>query len=270
MDYAVHDALRAGFGRLVAVIRPEMAAWFETSLAERMRRHIPVAYALQRLEGLPGEFKPPPGRTRPWGTGHAVLAVEHMIHEPFAVLNADDFYGPAAYAAMSDFLQGEQQPDLPAYAVVGYALRETLPDAGPVSRALCRCTPDRWLQEIIEIPRMEKQGAGGRFVDRDGKTRTVGGDELVSMNMWGFTPRVFHQLREGFVSFLRQAPSSSETEFLLPVAINDLIRAACCRVKVLPGGSVWCGMTNPQDKARVARLIRQRVARGEYPQELWA
>jgi dTDP-glucose pyrophosphorylase len=269
IDYSIYDALRAGFGKVVFVVRPETEAAFRGSFGQRIEKHAPVGYAQQRLDGLPPGFDVPPGRTKPWGTGHAVLAVENLVHEPFAVVNADDFYGASSFMALNTFLQQEEEATAPSYAVVGYSLGNTLTEAGSVNRAVCRCTPDGWLQDIVEIMGIERHGPDGRFTDHLGVEQVIGGDTPVSMNMWGFRPSIFEHLWEAFRRFLQGEGASCEAEFHLPSAVRDLIRNGLAQVRVLPAGDLWSGVTHPQDKARVATLIHELVDRGEYPRELW-
>lgn len=268
MDYSVYDALRAGFGRIVFVIRPEIEAAFGATLGRRFEKHVSVACALQDLSALPAGFDLPSGRTKPWGTGQAVLAAESVVDEPFAVVNADDFYGADSFAVLSGFLQREQG-DVPTYAMVGYALRDTLSDVGCVSRAVCRCTSDGWLQSIAEIAGIEKCGPDGRCTDDAGRSQILSGDGLVSMNMWGFTPAVFDALRSAFRGFLQNHGGSNEAEFYLPSVIQDLIRTGRAGVRVLPSKDAWCGVTHPRDKTRVVAMIHELVARGVYPRALW-
>ncbi|HUU83540.1 MAG TPA: NTP transferase domain-containing protein [Phycisphaerae bacterium] len=269
IEYAVYDARQAGFGRVVLVVHPESEVGLRASLGRRLEKHVSVTYALQRPDDLPDGVALSSDRAKPWGTGHAVLAARDVVHGPFAVVNADDFYGADAYAALGGFLRQKPALGVPTYAMVAYALGETLADTGAVARAICRVAPDGRLQEIEEVFGIEKHGPDGRFVDEGGETRFVGGDTPVSMNMWGFTPAVFDQLADGFRGFLRKPRRSSEAEFLIPTVVNDLIRAGTARVTVLPGGGPWCGMTNPQDKERVTGLIREWVAQGRYPEKLW-
>jgi dTDP-glucose pyrophosphorylase len=269
MDYSIYDALRAGFGKAVFVIRPDMEDAFGETIGRRYEQHIPVAYAFQRLDALPSRFTPPPGRQKPWGTGQAVLAAEAQVHEPFAAINADDFYGANSFAVLAKFLPQEDAADVPTYAMVGYTLRETLAEAGSVNRGCCRCAPGGWLERITEVVGLERHGPDARYTDESGNAQTIGGDELVSMNLWGFRPIFFEQLGALFDGFLRKNGASQTAEFHLPTAIQDLIHAGRARVRVLPTPDTWVGVTHREDKARVVRMIRELVAQGRYPQKLW-
>ncbi|MFQ5805384.1 MAG: NDP-sugar synthase [Phycisphaerae bacterium] len=269
MDYSMYDAIRAGFGKAVFVIRPDMEAAFKETIGRRYEKRIPVACAFQRLGAVPAGFTVPPGRKKPWGTGHAVLAAEEQVHEPFAAVNADDFYGANSFAALGKFLQQRDDADLPTYAMVGFTLRDTLAEVGAVNRGCCRCTADGWLERITEITGIERHGPDARYTEESGNTRIISGDELVSMNLWGFRPVFFEQLRELFESFLKENAASEKAELHLPMVIQDLIRAGRARVKVLPTPDTWCGVTHPEDKPRVVQMISELVARGRYPQKLW-
>lgn len=274
MDYSIYDALRAGFGKIVFVIRPEMETQFRTEIAARWTPRVPVAYAHQALDALPAGFRIPANRIKPWGTGQAVLSAAKVVQEPFAVVNADDFYGASSFRILGDSLRAEPAGGVPEYAMVGYRLRDTLSARGTVARAVCRCAPEGWLESIVEIVGLEKHGADARCQDERGAWRTISGDELVSMNLWGFRPAFFAQLRASFERFLHEqvsagAENAVKSEFYLPAAVQDAIRAGAARVRVLPGREAWAGVTHRADADAVAALLRERAARGEYPEALW-
>jgi dTDP-glucose pyrophosphorylase len=269
MDYSIYDALRAGFGKAVFIIRPDMEGEFKETIGRRYEKHIPVAYVFQRLDALPSGFTVPTTRRKPWGTGQALLAAESEVNGPFAAANADDFYGADSYVVLEKFLKQPDAGDVPACAMVGFTLRETLSEVGAVNRGLCRCTPEGWLESIEEVINIERHGGGGRFTNQSGTTQTISGDQLVSMNLWGFQPAVFEQLRERFEGFLRDNAHSDRAEFYLPVGIQELMQAGRARVKVLPTADKWCGVTHQEDKPRVAKMIREMVDRGAYPRNLW-
>ena len=269
MDYSIHDALRAGFGKIVFVIRPELQADFRAVFGRRYEPRVSLEYACQRLDALPSGLAVPPGRTRPWGTGQAVLTAEPWVKEPFAVVNADDFYGAEVYTALSAALRLPPSGDVPTYALVGFALGETLTETGPVNRGWCRCTRDGWLERIVEITGIAREGADGWYMDESGQKRTIRGSELVSMNAWGFQPVVFEQLRAGFECFLGEYSAVATAEFHLPSAVTQILRAGAARVRVLPGGAAWFGITHPEDKPRVTEMISALVRSGRYPAKLW-
>ena len=268
MDFSIYDAVRAGFGQVVFVIRPDMAGVFHATIGRRYEQRIPVAYAYQRLDALPAGFAVPPGRTKPWGTGQAVLSAADNVHEPFAIANADDFYGAGSFAALSAFLQ-RPQTGPPVYALVGYVLRNTLSESGAVSRAVCRCTAEGWLEDIVETHGIERDGRGARRVDEQDQVHRLSGDETVSMNLWGFVPAFLGELRSAFDRFLRTHGTSPDAELYLPAVVRDALRPGHARVRVLPSTDRWCGITNPRDKDPVVRFIRQLVDQGVYPTKLW-
>jgi hypothetical protein len=269
MDYSIYDALRADFGKAVFVIRPDMEAAFRELIGRRYERRIAVAYAFQRLDGLPPGFKPPAARAKPWGTGHAVLAARDAIREPFAVINADDFYGANSLAALGRFLRQDKSGDVPTYAMVGFTLRETLSEAGTVNRGCCERTADGYLERITEITGLARYGPDARYTDEHGRERILSGDTPVSMNTWGFQPILFEQLGERFEDFLRRHAASETAEFHLPTGVQELVQAGRARVKVLPTTDTWVGVTHPEDKPRVVRTINKLVEQGTYPRQLW-
>jgi NDP-sugar pyrophosphorylase family protein len=264
MDYSVFDALRAGFRRVAFVIRPEMADAFDRSIGDRYRGRVEVAIACQRLDELPAGAAIPPGRTRPWGTTQAVLAAGPLLSGPFAVLNADDFYGRDALAAVGRFL-GEAAPD--TCGVVGYRLEQTASAAGGVNRAVLEQAGDGSLTGIVEVHNLLRVAEGRFQGEVGGAPRIVAADALVSMNLWALTPSVLPKLAAGFKAFLRRGPGLSG-EYYLPSAVQELLAAGSLRVKVLPTTSRWCGMTHPADRPWVEATLRELVAAGEYPAQL--
>ncbi len=268
LEYSAYDACRAGFSRVVLVVRPEHEELFRSQLA-RMRRHMPIRFAHQTLDVLPAGVSPPSGRTRPWGTGHAVLAAESEVDDAFAVVNADDFYGAESFAALAGFLSEPAERPGPALAMVGYRVAQTLTEAGPVSRALCRLDEAGLLCEIIEIKKVWRRNGGIVYGDGE-EVERLDGDELVSMNIWGFTRELFAELRRQFEAFLAISGGDEEAEFLLPDVVQYLVREEHARVEVLRGGGRWCGITFREDEARVANILSELVEQGRYPKELWA
>ena len=270
LEYSVYDALRAGFSRVVLVVRRENEPEFRHRLAGGMAARVPLAYVHQGLDDLPDGFVRPPGRARPWGTGHAVLAAEPEIEGPFAVVNADDFYGAQSFAALSGFLRGARAGSSPAMAMVGFRLGTTLTDAGPVSRALCRLDDDSCLREVIELEKVWRRDGRIVGVDAEGVEQSLHEDELVSMNMWGFPKDLFIELGSGFRDFLTRSDQLDDAEFLLPDLVRSLVREKGTQVEVLRGAGAWCGLTFPEDARQVKATISTLVARGRYPKELWA
>jgi NDP-sugar pyrophosphorylase family protein len=269
IEYSVYDAIRAGFDRVVCVIRREIEADFRSLVASRFERHIPVDYVFQGLTGnLPAGFVVPEERKKPWGTAHAVLACADVVRSPFAVINADDFYGRGSFEALGRFLGGVT-PASCDYSMVGFTLRNTLSEHGHVARGVCEVDAKGYLKRVVECTRIEKHGTGARQPEADGSCRKFTGDELVSMNMWGLTPALFPRLMEEFPRFLQTSGQDPKAEFFLPTVIDGLVQAGHATVKVLQTPEHWFGVTYPQDKAVVVEGIGKRVARGVYPEKLW-
>jgi dTDP-glucose pyrophosphorylase len=266
VDYSVYDALRAGFGKVVFVIRRDMAQPFKQFVAARFEGHCAVEYVFQELDDLPTGFVAPVGRIKPWGTTHATLAAARAIHEPFAVINADDFYNAEAYRALAGHLQSDTRD----YAMAGFILRETLSSFGAVSRAVCRVGADGYLQSIAEMKNIEPDGSHAKNTDATGSITSLTGDELVSMNMWAFIPRVFVQLQEQFQRFLDLNSSSLQSESYLPSAINALVAYGEAQVKVLRCGEAWFGVTYREDHPRVVERISRLIQDSYYPKRLWS
>lgn len=266
LDYTMFDAMRAGFGRVVFVIRPDLEEAMRAVVAERFGARLPIAYAHQRLDQLP-PGAPQVEREKPWGTGHAVLAAADHVAGPLSVVNADDFYGADAIGAVAAFLRDERDD----YALVAYRMGDTLPPAAPTSRALCRVR-DGYLERIEELTHLQRDPDGDGVVSRvDGVERRFTGDEPVSMNLWAFQPDIFTHLREGFAAFLRDAANLQRAEYFLPTCVGELIESGRKRVRVLPAGaSRWAGITHPEDRDEVVRRIRALIDAGVYPEKLWA
>lgn len=270
MDYSLFDARRAGFGRVVFVIRPEMEAAFRAQVGSRYERRLPVAYAFQRLEDVPTGVSVPPERTKPWGTGHAVLAAAGQVDGPFSVVNADDFYGRQAFEALAaHFREESPRAATPVHAMVGYRLADTVTAEGTVNRGCCRTDDDGWLREIVEVEKIEKAGADGRYPGADGRPVTLSGDTIVSMNMWGFQPALFDELRGAFESFLRSSADLTKGELYLPTVVQNAMKAGRARVRVLKTSSRWCGVTNRGDREQVMAMLKSLTDAGEYPAVLW-
>jgi NDP-sugar pyrophosphorylase family protein len=253
MEYSLYDARRAGFEETVFVIRPDMEETFR-GYALRFEGRIPWQTTLQRLEDVPSGVTIPPGRAKPWGTAQALLAAAPLLYGPFAVINADDFYGAEAFAALATFLRDAAGSQPPSFALVGYRLRDTLSRAGPVNRGVCRIDDGGWLQSIEEVTAID----GGRDPDA-----------IVSMNLWGFTPAVFEQLRKGWLGFFKRGVDE-RIEYSLPTLVRELLASAVCRVRVLEPTSRWFGITHQADRPGVATALRTLVAEGRYPEHLWA
>jgi NDP-sugar pyrophosphorylase family protein len=270
LDFSIHDAVRAGFGRVVLVIRPELREAFERGLVTRWSPRLPVTLVEQTLDQAVEPGVSGAGRAKPWGTGHAVLAAADALREPFAVVNGDDYYGRDAMLRLGAFLAGVRA-DEPTYAVVGFPLGATLSEAGGVNRAVLRVGTDGRLEHVEEVIGIERTPDGNGVVRRpDGTVREIPRYTLVSMNMWGFTPAVLPQLAEGFGAFLRARGGEPKAEFLLPDYVQELIDAGRATVRVPTGEGPWFGMTHPEDREHVSRALTALVERGEYPSPVWA
>jgi NDP-sugar pyrophosphorylase family protein len=266
LDYSIYDAQRAGFGKLVFVIRKEIEQPFRQTIGARFEKRIAVEYVFQELYNLPLGFSVPTGRSKPWGTAHAVLVASSAIDEPFAVINADDFYGAEGYR----LLAGHLQSDMADYAMAGFVLRNTLSEFGAVARGVCQLSRDKFLERVDELTGIERDGEGGKNIDTAGHVTRLTGDEVVSMNMWGFTPSVFEWLKEYFVKFLERSGSNMHSECFLPSAINELVITKRARVKVLQTKDSWFGVTYREDHSRVVKNIERLIQSGYYPERLWS
>ena len=265
LDYSIYDAIRAGFRKVVFVIRKDIELAFEQAIGTRFRDSISVEYVFQELDNIPSGFYVPAGRTRPWGTAHAVLAAGNAIIEPFAVINADDFYGTNSYRILAQHLKSGTSVN----AMVGFVLRNTLSDFGAVSRGLCQLGNMDLLQSIVELKRIEVDRGCIKSTEENGTPTPLTGDEIVSMNMWGFTPSIFEQLQQSFENFLVRSGSDIGSESYLPGAINELLAANQVQVKVLFTPDTWCGITYREDRPSVVEHIGRLIHSGEYPERLW-
>ena len=264
IDYSIYDAMRAGFGKVVFVIRHDIEQTFREVVGSRFEARLPVEYAFQELNKIPAPFTVPPGRTKPWGTGHAVLMAEENIREPFAMINADDFYGADAFRVLSEHLR-QTRIDSNDYSMVGFTLRKTLSEHGTVARGVCQVDSAGKLARIVEMLKIEKVGHGARQGDI-----TLTGDEPVSMNFWGFTPTLFGYLRIELEKFLQQHGREEKSEMLIPTTVNSLVDSQRATCRVLRTTSTWFGVTYKEDRPLVIAGIRQLIESGEYPENLWS
>ncbi len=271
LDYSVADAKRAGFGRVVFVIRQEAETAFRDAVVQRLEKVLPVDLAYQDLHDLPAGFSTPAERAKPWGTGHAVLAARRIIQEPFAVINADDFYGRDSFAQLGAFLQ---TPHLAAEkcrsCMVGFVLANTLSEHGKVARGLCDVQENGLLRSVEELTDIYKTSTGAQNRPEGGATRDLLGTELVSMNMWGFTPEIFTGLEAEFGKFLQARAADPKAEYYIPLGIDGLIQAGAEQCRVLPTNSRWFGVTYQGDKPLVQAELLQLVNAGTYPHPLWS
>ncbi len=267
VDYSMYDAIRAGFDKLVFVIRRDFEQAFKEKIGSRFDGIIEVDYVYQQLDSCVGgyDFK---DRQKPWGTGHAVLVAKDVIDGPFAVINADDYYGSESMKIVIEYLKGGDVSNN-NFAMVGYVLRNTLSDYGSVCRGICRLDGDNILRGVVERVGIEKTTEGAMFTDGDGKEQLLNGDEIASMNFWGFGAGVFDYLQEQFDKFLLDRGGDLKSEFYLPEAVDVMIRKAQATVKVLPTSDKWFGVTYRQDKQIAQAKIAELVQQGLYPERLW-
>jgi dTDP-glucose pyrophosphorylase len=266
IDYSVFDALRAGFGRLVFVIRREIERPFKEFIGSRFEARVAVDYVFQELNNLPPGFAVPANRQKPWGTAHALLMGAEAIHEPFAVINADDFYGMNSFQLLGRHLASGSAD----YAMVGFVLRNTLSEFGSVARGVCQTSADGYLQSVVELTQIERDGSAAKYTDAAGQVRALTGDEIVSLNLWGFTPSIFEHLRRELVSFLEQHGKNEKAEFFIPTVVNALVSGGEAHLRVLRTPDSWFGVTYREDRPRVIQSVRELIRRGDYPERLWA
>ena len=267
LDYSVYDAIRAGFGKIVFVIRREIEKPFKEVIEPHFAGRIALAYAFQDLTDLPAGFTAPVNRAKPWGTAHALYACRDAVREPFGVINADDFYGRTSYRILAEKLkQVGGQPN--RYCLVAFTLRNTLSDHGTVSRGVCEVDANGLLTKVVERRKIERQGATARYSEND-RWFNLSGDEDVSMNMWGFTPSFFGPLGHGLEQFLSASIQNPAAEYQLPTAVDALIHNTAATVEVLRTSERWLGVTYPEDKQVVVAGLRELVKAGVYPEKLW-
>ncbi len=270
LDYSIFDALRAGFGRVVFVIRRDFETEFRERIGKFYEQHVDVAYVFQELDALPAGFSIPEGRTKPWGTGHAIWCARNQVRGPFAAINADDFYGAEAYRVLANFFAGTlADTTINRFAMVGYQLDRTLSDHGSVSRGVCIKNKADDLLSVEEFTKLERTTTGAKNVQPDGKEIEFQGNEIVSMNFWGFTPAVFPLLSQRLEAFLREHGQEAKSEFYIPFAVADMIAQKTAKVTALSTDSDWFGVTYREDKEIVMESIKQLVEQGAYPASLW-
>ena len=263
LDYSVYDAIRAGFGKVVFIIRPDIEEAFREVIGTKLEGQIEVEYVFQTLEKIPDGFAIPDGRTKPWGTGQAVLMAKEMVSEPFAVINADDFYGRETFEVIGRRL-AETDVDSTDFSMVGFYIKNTLSSNGSVARGYCD-VQDGKLVTVTEYFEIER-GSDGVISHTGGE---MADDDMVSMNTWGFTPKLFEYLEQGFVTFLEREGGELKSEYLLPELVDGLIQSGEATVEVLPSNEKWMGVTYTEDKPDVMAGIRALVEAGVYPENLW-
>lgn len=267
LEYSLYDAIQAGFGKVVFVIRKDIEAAFEEKIGGKFEGKIKVEYAFQETNTPVKGITSFPAREKPWGTAHAVLVAHDKIKEPFAVINSDDYYGSSAFHSIAEFLVKECSPT--HYAMVGYVLENTLSDHGTVNRGICEMDEDNYLTDVVE--RLKIQRADGQVFYRDdnGNPQPLSEKSLVSMNYWGFHPNIFEIIRAQFVDFVAQNRDNPKAEFLIPSVVNDLIKEGRIRLTVLPNDEQWYGVTYREDRDIVRDAFKDLIENGKYPTPLW-
>jgi choline kinase len=267
LEYSVYDAIRAGFGKVVFVIRESFAKDFKARFESKLAGKIDIEYVYQETNMLPEGFILPENRKKPWGTGHAVLMARDVIHEPFAAINADDFYGAEAYKVIADFLTKSVTEN--TYSMIGYQLDKTLSDFGSVSRGICETDKNNLLIKITETHKIRQEG-DTIFCESESKEIVeMKGGETVSMNFWGFHPSVFKNIENQFIDFLETSIEIPKSEFYIPFVVFEMIRAGQTKVEVLKADSPWFGVTYQEDKPFVIEQIQKLTDQGVYPGKLW-
>ena len=270
IDYSIYDAIKVGFTKVVFIIKKENYDIFRETVGSRVEKYIDVEYAFQELDRLPVGYDVPDGRVKPWGTGHAILCAKDKVHENFAIINSDDFYGRDAYRVIAEFLRNNKDNDeVNRYAMAGYMVKNTLTENGAVKRGVCQ-VKDNYLTKLVESSIEKRDNKLIATPLEDGEEFEVSGDDLVSMNMFGFTPKMFDCLEEGFHKFLDSHKDNLEKcEYLIPSIVFDEIAKGKATVEVLKTSAVWQGITYREDKDKVVSEIKKLVDSGEYPAGLW-
>ncbi|MGL4518166.1 MAG: nucleotidyltransferase family protein [Phocaeicola sp.] len=271
MDYSIYDAINAGFGKLVFVIRQEFEQDFREKIISKYEGHIPCELVFQSIDALPEGFTCPEGREKPWGTNHAVMMGAPVINEPFAVINCDDFYGRDSFQVMSNFLTALPEGAKNIYSMVGFRVGNTLSESGTVSRGVCGTTESNLLTSVVERTKIERLEGEVKYMDEEGTWVAIGDNTPVSMNFWGFTPDYFAYSEEFFKGFLSDAKNieNLKSEFFIPLMVDQLINEGTSTVEVLDTASKWFGVTYPEDRQSVVEKIAALIEAGEYPAKLF-
>jgi UTP-glucose-1-phosphate uridylyltransferase len=269
IDYSIYDAIKAGFGKVVFVIRHEFEEAFKQNFGAKYADHIEVAYAYQETDSCISDLKISANREKPWGTGHAILVAKDVINEPFAVINADDFYGSGAFKVISEYLADPSRTEND-FCMVGYNLINTLSEYGSVCRGICELNKHGFLKKITEHTKVEKDNTEIKAFDGSGNECLLAGQGIVSMNLWGFKPSIFDLLKSQFDDFIKENDNDPKAEFFIPTVIDSLIHKKIITVKVLKTNEKWFGITYPQDKVIAAACINKLIGKGVYPERLWS
>ena len=272
IDYAIYAAIEVGFSKVIFIIRKEFEEIFRQKVSGAIEGRVETAYVFQEMDNLPAGLHAPRDRTKPWGTGHAVLCVADAVGDNFAVINADDFYGRESFRALYDYLKSARDDNsLYDFSTVGFVLDKTLTEYGHVARGICTAGDDDLLSTVVERTMIRKfPDAVVKYSEDGGENWTdIRSDSIVSMNMWGFTPGVFAELRQRFIKFFENNSSAAKTEFYVPTVVNELVQEGKAKVKILHTDEQWFGVTYKEDTPMVKQAVRQRIDSGHYPENLW-
>ncbi len=270
MDYSIYDALKAGFEKVVFIIKKDIEDAFKEKIGDKISSLAKTEFVYQSVDDLPEGFKVPEGRSKPWGTGHAVMSCRNAVDTPFAVINADDFYGQSSFQVLADYLKGAQDKNKYQYSMVGFVLENTLTENGHVARGVCSVTKEGYLSGIAERTRIEKFGSETKYTEDGENWVTIPQGSLVSMNTWGFTPSIFKELEARFPRFLEDNREKiGKAEYFLPNVVGELILENKADVKVLSSHERWYGVTYQNDKPMVKEAIINLIQQGKYPEDLW-
>jgi dTDP-glucose pyrophosphorylase len=268
IQYSIFDAIRNGFDKIVFIIRKEIENDFRETIVSRLPENINVEFVYQELTDIPIDVEIPSERKKPWGTGHALLAARNAINEPFLIINADDFYGADSYKIAAEFLrEAENSENL--YGLIGYKLINTLSDFGSVSRGVCEIDDEGYLQSVVERTEIVKENGSIKYKDENGEWQSLTGEEIVSMNMFAFTPKVFQYFNDYFIAFLKENAQNPKAEFYIPFVVNELIKNGTAKVKVPQTSAEWFGLTYKEDTELARAKMRELIEEGIYPEKLW-
>jgi NDP-sugar pyrophosphorylase family protein len=269
IDYSIYDAIRAGFGKVIFIIKEAIEDDFKETFVERLKDKIAIDYVFQETWMVPEGISVPDNRSKPWGTGHAVMMADGKISGPFAVINADDFYGLGAFETLTAYYRDWTPERGNDYCMVGYRVANTLSEFGAVSRGVCQSDPDDLLVDVVERTHIEQKEDGIVFKNEQEQYVPIPDKSIVSMNFWGFTPSFFSFLNKGFEAFIQKNADNPKAEFYIPSVVNELIKKQQATVRILHCNEKWFGMTYKEDRATVVKSIRELVKAGVYPENLW-
>lgn len=267
IDYSIYDAIRAGFGKIVFVIRRDIEEQVKDRFVKKLKGKIEVDYVFQEITNLPEGVKVSPDRQKPWGTSHAILVTEKKIDEPFGVINADDYYGVESFKILHDFLISDKDPN--SYCIVGYKMGNTLSDHGSVNRGICWVDEKGLLQKIVETKQIEKTSTGAQAPDNGGKMQIFTGNEIVSMNLWGFKPSCYRFLGEEFRSFIDKTGMDLKSELDIPTSVDKFVKNGQITIKILMSNERWFGVTYREDKPFVVENLKKMIRMGIYPARIY-